>query len=793
MISQSVSKIVNRSEIHRLEEICFRVIKLCNSKFFKEGVCIHSPVIKLCLHDHLYVNNSLLSLYSKCYGVENARQFFDEMPHRDVVSWTGVVSAYVNSGNHEDALEMFNFMMVSGQYPNEFTLSSVLRSCSALGEFDYGARIQSLVIKHGLMSNPVLGSALIDMYSKWGFTEEAYKLFGYMENGDTISWTTMISSFVQARKWGQALQLYICMIKAGVHPNEFTFVKLLAASCFLGLNYGKLVHGHTIVWGAKLNVVLKTALVDMYSKCQRMEDAIKVSNLTREHDVMLWTAIISGFVQNSKFREAVAAFHQMEVSGIAPNNFAYSIILNACSSIPSLDLGKQIHSRAIIVRLEDDVSVGNALVDMYMKCSDMVEYGLRVFRGIHSPNVISWTSLIAGVIEHGFDREAFHFFTEMQAAGVQPNSLTLYSILRACSTLKSASQLYKLHGYIVKTKADKDILVGNALVDAYAGLGMIDNSWHVISTMSHRDVITYTSLATRLNQMGYHEMALNIIPRMYNDNVKMDGFSLSSFISASAALASTETGKLLHCHSVKSGLCRWNSVSNGLIDLYGKCGCLTDARRTLQEITEPDVVSWNGLISGLVSNGYISSALSAFDDMRLTGIKPDSVTFLLVVFACSRGGLPDLGLEYFWSMTKLHDIEPQLDHYVRLVDLLGRASRLEEAMEVIETMPFKPNALIYKIILGACKIHKNVPLGEDMARRGLELDPSDPQFYLLLARLYDNTGRSDLAERTCQAIRERGLMKNTDKSPMEFKTKVHQFVAGHDENEVEEENRFSYN
>ncbi|KAK2654001.1 hypothetical protein Ddye_013857 [Dipteronia dyeriana] len=791
MISQSVSKIVNRSEIYRLEEICSGVIKLCNSKSFKEGVCIHSPIIKLGFHDHLYMNNNLLSLYSKCFGVDNARQFFDEMPHRDVVSWTSVLSAYVKSGNHEQALEFFDLLMFSGQYPNEFTLSNVLRSCSALGQFEYGTRIQSHIVKHGFVSNPVLGSALIDMYSKWGFTEEAYKLFAYMENGDTVSWTTMISSFVQARKWGQALRLYICMIEAGVHPNEFTFVKLLAASCFLGINYGKLVHGHMLVWGVKLNVVLKTALVDMYSRCQRMEDAIKVSNLTREYDVSLWTTIISGFIQNLKFREAVAAFHSMEVSGIAPNNYTYSSILNACSSIPSLDLGKQIHSRVIIAGLEDDDSVGNALVDMYMKCSDIIEYGLRVFRGINSPNVISWTSLIAGVIEHGFDREALRFFMEMQAAGVQPHSFTLSSILKACSGVKSVSQVSNLHGYIIKTKADYNIAVGNALVDAYAGLGMIDNSSRVISMMSHRDAITYTSLATQLNHMGYHEMALNVIPRMYNDNVEMDGFSLASFISASAAMASAETGKQLHCHSIKSGLCRWISVSNGLVDLYGKCGCLTGAQRAFQDITEPDVVSWNGLISGLVSNGCISSALAAFDDMRLVGIKPDYVTFLLVIFACSRDRLVDLGLEYFQSMTKVHDIEPQLDHYVRLVDLLGRAGRLEEAREVIETMSFKPNALIYKTLLGACNIHKNVPLGEDMARRGLEIDPSDPGIYQLLAHLYNNTGRSDLAEKTCQAMTERGI-KDLDKSRMEFKNKVHLFVAGNDENEVLEENRCSY-
>lgn len=791
MISKSITHIVNRTEIYRIEEACSRLISLCNSKSFKEGLCIHSPIIKLGLQDNLYLNNNLLSLYGKCFGVDNARHFFDEMPQKDVVSWTGILTAYVKYRKHYEALELFYSMMISGQYPNEFTLSSVLKSCSAFGDFNYGTRVQAYVIKHGFQSNPISSSALIDLYSKWGFTDEAFKLFACMENGDTVSWTAMISLFVKERKWSQALQFYVHMLEAGVHPNEFTFVKFLAASCFLGLSYGRLVHGHMIVWGVKMNVVLKTALVDMYSRCRRMEDAIKVSNLTPEYDVLLWTTIISGFTQNLKFREAVAAFQDMEVCGVAPNNFTYSSILGACSSILSLDLGRQIHLRVIMAGLEDDVSVGNALVDMYMKCSNVIENGLRAFRAITSPNVISWTSLIAGFVEHGFHRQAFQLFTEMQASGVQPNSFTLSSILRACSTVEFASQLLKIHGYVIKTEADNDIVIGNALVNAYAGLGLAGDAWQVISMMSHRDATTYTSLATRMNQTGHHEVALNIISHMFNDNVKMDGFSLASFIAASASLAAVEIGKQLHCHSMKSGLVTWISVSNSLVDFYGKSGSLSDARIAFKEITEPDVVSWNALISGLASNGQISSALSAFDDMRLAGVNPDWVTYLLVLSVCSQAGLVDLGLEYFQSMEKLYNLVPQFDHYVRLADLLGRAGRLEEAMGVLQNMPFRPDTLIYKTLLGACKMHKNVPLGEDIARRGLELDPSDPAFYVLLASLYNNTGHSDLAVNTLQMMRERGLM-NRDASLKDYGKKIHLSVAGHDEDGVHEENRLSY-
>ncbi|TKY51353.1 Pentatricopeptide repeat-containing protein [Spatholobus suberectus] len=271
-----------------------------------------------------------------------------------------------------------------------------------------------------------------------------------------------------------------------------------------------------------------------------------------------------------------------------------------------------------MVGLEDDIYVGNALVDMYMKCSYTTTAGVKAFRGIASPNVISWTSLIAGFAEHSLEEESFQLFVEMQAAGVNPNSFTISTTLGACSKMKSLTQTMKLHGHIIKTKADADIAVGNALVDAYAGGGMADEAWSVIGMMNHRDLITYTSLAARLNQRGDHEMALKVITHMCNDEVKMDEFSLASFLSAAAGLGTMETGKQLHCCSVKSGFKRCNSVSNSLVHLYSKCGSMHDAHRAFKDINEPDSVSWNGLISGLASNGHISDALSAFDDMRIS-------------------------------------------------------------------------------------------------------------------------------------------------------------------------------
>lgn len=787
MLCTKTATATHTFSLSRFQETCLRVLSFCNSNSLKEGICIHSPIIKLGLQHDLYLTNNLLSLYAKTFGVHRARHLFDEMPNRDVVSWTTILSSHTKTKHHSDALQLFDMMIGSGEYPNEFTLSSALRSCFALGEFERGMQIHCSAVKLGLEMNRFVGTSLVEFYTKCGFCSvEAWKLLSLVKDGgDVVSWTTMLSSLVENGKWGEAFEIYLKMIELGVYPNEFTFVKLLGAvSSFLGLSYGKLLHAHLIMFGAELNLVLKTAVVDMYSKCRRMVDAIKVSNLTPEYDVYLWTTLISGFTQNLQVREAISVFRDMELSGLLPNNFTYSSLLNASSSILSLDLGEQFHSRVIIVGLEDDLYIGNALVDMYMKCSHITTNAVKVFREITSPNVMCWTSLIAGFAEKRLE-DSFQLFAEMQAAGVRPNSFTMSAILGACSKTRSLVPTMMLHGHIIKTKVDIDIAVANALVDTYAGVGMIDEAWSVIGTMNLRDSITYTCLAARLNQKGHHGIALKVLIHMCNDGIKMDEFSLASFLSAAAGLGTMETGKQLHCYSVKSGFQRCHSVSNSLVHLYSKCGSIHDANRAFKDISEPDAFSWNGLISGFSWNGLISHALSTFDDMRLAGVKPDSITLLSLISACSHGGLLELGLEYFHSMQKEYHITPKLDHYVCLVDLLGRGGRLEEAMGVIEKMPFKPDSLICKTLLNACNLHGNVALGEDMARRCLELDPSDPAIYLLLANLYDNVGLSDFGEKTRRLMRERGLRRSPGQCWMEIRSRVHHFSAGEKINEDE--------
>ncbi|XP_010485089.1 PREDICTED: pentatricopeptide repeat-containing protein At5g52850, chloroplastic-like [Camelina sativa] len=777
-VAAAASSFLSRTnELGTLQQSCIRILSFCESNSSRIGLHIHCPVIKFGLLNNLDLCNNLLSLYLKTDSIWNARKLFDEMPQRTVFAWTVMISAYTKSKEFVSAVSLFGEMMASGTHPSEFTFSSVIRSCAGLRDLSHGARVHGSVIKTGFLGNSVIGSSLTDLYSKCGKLKEARELFSSLQNADTISWTMMISSLVEARKWREALQLYFDMIKVGVSPNEFTFVKLLGASSFLGLEFGKMIHSNIIVRGVPLNVVLKTSLIDFYSRFSLMEDSLRVLNSTGEQDVFLWTSVVSGFVRNLRAKEAIGTFLQMRDLGLQPNNFTYSAILSLCSSIRSLELGKQIHSQMIKVGLEGNTDVGNALVDMYMKCSASEVEALGVFAAMISPNVISWTTLILGLVDHGFEQDCFGLLMEMVAQGVEPNGVTLSGVLRACSKLKSIRQVLEIHGYLLRRHVDGEIIIGNSLVDAYASLNKVDYAWKATRLMDRRDDITYTSLVTRFNELGKYEMALSVISHMFADGIRMDPVSLTGFISASANLGALLNGKHLHCYSEKSGFSSSVSVSNSLVDMYGKCGLLEDAKKVFEEIAMPDVVSWNGMVSALASNGCISSALSAFEDMRMKGFEPDSVTFVILLSACSNGRLTEMGLEYFQSMKDTYNIEPQIEHYVHLVGILGRAGRLEEATGVLETMQLKPNAMIFKTLLRASRYHGNLSLGEDMANKGLALAPSDPAFYILLADLYEESGKPELAQKTRNLMSEKGLGKKPSQSSVEVQGKVHSFVS----------------
>ncbi|CAN6286079.1 unnamed protein product [Urochloa humidicola] len=609
-------------------------------------------------------------------------------------SWAAAVADHARSGHHDAALNVFRRVLRA--HPAVAT-SDQLAYAALLRCRDrrLAYQIHAQVCRRGLASsNPVLACSLLAFYADCEDRDSAARVFDEMPQPDAVSYTAMISALLRAGDCHRALALYPRMLPLCA-PTQHTFSKLLAACTSMRLpRHGTQLHAqllHWGCWGPHLTLVLKTALLHMYAACGAMASARTVLHATPETDVVLWTALITAYTRGGQLQHALGAFRDMERAAVPPNAFTYAALIAACSAACSLHIGRLLHARLFKFHLADDTSACNALLDLYSKSSTRFLDLLHAFRAVGAPNVVSWTAFIAGLMRHGRDEEAFAAFARMRATGVQPNSFTLSTLLKGCTSAHACLLSAKIHAYVLKTSFESlDAAVGNSLVDVYARSARMDDAWDVATTMSFvRDRFTYTSLAKGLNQMGLHHRALDMILHMFDEEVQIDGFSLACFLSSAATLASIEAGKQLHCCAVKLGLTDAVSVSNSLIDMYSRCKCLEDAKSVFRSVREPGVVSWNAIISGLASNSCYIEALSAFEDMVLAGAQPDGVTFSVVLSACSHGGLVDIGIKHFYSMMNLFGVPPQKNHYTWFRDMLRQAGRLTEATDTIEEMPIQ--------------------------------------------------------------------------------------------------------
>ncbi|KAK1275102.1 Pentatricopeptide repeat-containing protein [Acorus gramineus] len=491
-----------------------------------------------------------------------------------------------------------------------------------------------------------------------------------------------------------------------------------------------------------------------------------------------------------------------------PNSTAFADLLNSSISSASLRGCRRVHARLlktrfssepfILNRLIDayakcgspsdalrvfdrmplrDVYMGSALVDMYSKCgrgSDAV----RVFDGMHERNVVSWNSLITCYEQNGPAEGALRSFAAMMEAGFEPDEVTLASVVSACATLAALREGSQVHARVVRDGRHRDDLVlGNALVDMYAKCGRLVEARRVFDRMTEWSVVSWNALISGYTRAGQDEEALRLFRKLKRDAVRPSNHTFSNVFNACANLANLFFGRLVHVHVVKHG-CMDVFVANSVVDMYMKCGSVTDGALTFKSMVERDVVSWNAVIVGHAQNGQAEEALRLFEAMLLNGeTPPDHVTMIGVLSACSHAGLVDEGRQYFQLMAETHGVVPVKDHYACMVDLLGRAGRLEEAEELITRMPVQPDTVLWASLLSACKVHQKLELGERVAEKLFELEPGISGPYILMSNMYAEAGRFGEAERVRGLMKGRGVVKQPGCSWIEIEKKVHVFMV----------------
>lgn len=543
------------------------------------------------------------------------------------------------------------------------------------------------------------------------------------------------------------------------------------------LTKGKQLHAQLISAGS-LTLFLTNHLLSMYAKCGQLEYAVKVFDTMPQPNLVSWTALISGYSQNSNFSQAISTFCQMRVAGEKPTQFAFSSGIQACAALGSVDMGKQMHCLALKCGFGYELFVGSNLADMYSKCGLMIE-ACRVFEEMPYKDEVSWTSMIDGFVKNGDFVKALLAFKEMMCEdGIMVDQHVLSCTLGACAALKYCNLGKSFHSVVVKLGFESNVSVGNALIDVYCKLVDMESATRVFGSDSDgRDVVSFTSLIDGFVELDQIEKALNVFMEMERQSILPNEFTFSSLIKASANQAALEQGTQLHAQVFKFNFVQDPFVSSTLVDMYGKCGLFEHSVQFFDEIDRPTEITWNALLGVFAQHGLGSNVMRIFDSMISTSAKPNAVTFVNLLTGCSHAGLVEEGLNYFYSMEKTYGVTPRAEHYSCIIDLLGRAGRLKEAEEFINRMPFEPNAFGWCSFLSACKIHGDKERGKLAAEQLMRLEPDNSGAHVLLSNIYAKERQWDDVKSVRKFMKDGNIKKLPGYSWVDVGNKTHVFGA----------------
>ncbi|KAI5067709.1 hypothetical protein GOP47_0018237 [Adiantum capillus-veneris] len=603
------------------------------------GEQIHDEIVSQgLLRNNVVLGNVLVDMYAKCGVLLKAQKVFDGLLVRDVISWNVLIAGYAQKGQGREALGYFQQMQRQDFRPNSITYACVLKACGITQDIDTGQQIHDEIISQGLLKkNVVLGGALVDMYAKCGVLLKAQSVFDGLPIRDAVCWNALIGGYIQQGQGQEALGCFQRMQSLNISPDALTYAYVLKACGIMqDVDVGKQIHDEIVNQGLlKKDIVLGTALVDMYAKCGALVKAHQLVDEFLVSDAIAWTTLITGYVQHGQVEEALGCFYRMQSKGLSPSAFTYSSILKACGIMQDVEMGKEIHKEIVSQGLlKENVVLGNALVDMYAKCGALLKAQIA-FDTLPVRDVISWNALIAGYAQQGQGQEALGCFQRMRSEGFAPTAITYACILKACGITQDVDVGKKIHDEIVSQGLLKNtIMLGNALIDMYAKCGVLLKAQMVFDTLPVRDVISWNALIAGYAQYGQGQEARHCFQLM-----RSMGFS--------------------------PNVVSWTALIGG----YAQQGLAKEALDCFQwmqqEGISPDAITFVNVLNACSHSGLVDEGQMCFDNMRTKhGIAPNVEHHTCMVDLFGRAKLFDKAMRVIRMM-------PSSDHPSVWSALLG--------------------------------------------------------------------------------------------------------------------------
>lgn len=757
------------------------VLKACAAQNAVErGKSIHRSIQGTDLMDDVRVGTAVVDFYCKCGFVEDARCVFDAMSDRDVVLWNAMVYGYVGWGYYEEAMLLVREMGRENLRPNSRTMVALLLACEGASELRLGRGVHGYCLRNGMFdSNPHVATALIGFYLRFDMRVLPL-LFDLMVVRNIVSWNAMISGYYDVGDYFKALELFVQMLVDEVKFDCVTMLVAVQACAELGsLKLGKQIHQLAIKFEFVEDLYILNALLNMYSNNGSLESSHQLFESVPNRDAPLWNSMISAYAAFGCHEEAMDLFIRMQSEGVKKDERTVVIMLSMCEELASgLLKGKSLHAHVIKSGMRIDASLGNALLSMYteLNCVESVQ---KIFDRMKGVDIISWNTMILALARNTLRAQACELFERMRESEIKPNSYTIISILAACEDVTCLDFGRSIHGYVMKHSIEINQPLRTALADMYMNCGDEATARDLFEGCPDRDLISWNAMIASYVKNNQAHKALLLFHHMISE-AEPNSVTIINVLSSFTHLATLPQGQSLHAYVTRRGFSLGLdlSLANAFITMYARCGSLQSAENIFKTLPKRNIISWNAMIAGYGMNGRGSDAMLAFSQMLEDGFRPNGVTFVSVLSACSHSGFIEMGLQLFHSMVQDFNVTPELVHYSCIVDLLARGGCIDEAREFIDSMPVEPDASVWRALLSSCRAYSDAKQAKTIFEKLDKLEPMNAGNYVLLSNVYATAGLWLEVRRIRTWLKEKGLRKPPGISWIIVKNQVHCFSAG---------------
>ncbi|KAJ4974103.1 hypothetical protein NE237_007277 [Protea cynaroides] len=469
-----------------------------------------------------------------------------------------------------------------------------------------------------------------------------------------------------------------------------------------------------------------------------------------------------------------------------PDLETYSLLLHSCITKKSLEHGQRLHLHLILSRdtachdFLNNPILKSKLITLYSVCG-RIDEARRVFDdGLEAEHVPEsmWVAMSIAYSRNGLSHESLLVYSKMLHRSIRPGNFAFSSALKACSHLSELFIGRAIHAQILKSEDSPDQVVNNALLRLYANCGTIDEAYQMFEVMGQRNIVSWNSWIAAFVCRDRTSESLDTFRRMQGEGIGFSWVTLTTILPVCARITSLHCGKEIHAQMIKSTALPDVPVLNSLMDMYAKCGAVNYCQAVFRGMISKDLTSWNTMLMGYAISGCMTEAIDLFDEIIEMGFKPDGVTFIALFSGCSHVGLTVEGKKFFDRMETDFGVSPTVEHYACLVDLLGRAGQIKEALDVVKSMPMNPSCSIWGSLLNSCRIHGNIDLGEVVAKRLFEIESNNPSNYVILSNMYAKVGRWEDVKFVREMMENKGIKKETGCSWIQIRNRIQTFVAG---------------